>query len=249
MGEIVKTLNIPSDKSVFIVGDIHGDYDLYKKGCKDLGITDEDIVISVGDLTDRGNKNFASVVEFTRKKNRYAVKGNHCAMFADAFVRGDRASFECWFVNGGNTAFDELGEEGCQIVAGMLDELPIVLDITYGDLKLGIIHAGIPAHPRAGSEWNEVLYTAKNYSRYANDLVWDRSIIEKIQNGKHVDLLSGVDYVFHGHTPIKNPLIFDKRVYLDTGGVFNGKLTFAYFENSDEDNEIKFYTTGDWDSL
>lgn len=48
----VKVLNIPDDKRVFVIGDIHGNYEFYHETIKELGITDDDVVISVGDLVD-----------------------------------------------------------------------------------------------------------------------------------------------------------------------------------------------------
>ena len=41
-------------------------------------------------------------------------------------------------------------------------------------------------------------------------------------------LMKGVDYVFHGHTPVDDPLIIGNRCYIDTGAVFkDGYLTIV----------------------
>lgn len=42
-------LIIPDEQDLYIVSDIHGMYTLYKEGCKRMGITKDDVVISLGD--------------------------------------------------------------------------------------------------------------------------------------------------------------------------------------------------------
>lgn len=53
--------------------------------------------------------------------------------------------------------------------------------------------------------------------------------------------VNGVDFVFHGHTGVPYPILYQNRVYLDTGGVFNGQLTVA--QVNDETGKITTFTT------
>lgn len=51
MTELVKYLDISEDANIFIVGDIHGEYDLFLKQLFSMGFNpNNDIVVSVGDL-------------------------------------------------------------------------------------------------------------------------------------------------------------------------------------------------------
>ena len=49
----VKVIDVPDDKNVYFIGDIHGNFELFQSTLKELGITDDDVLISVGDLVDR----------------------------------------------------------------------------------------------------------------------------------------------------------------------------------------------------
>ena len=54
----IQVHKIPTDVNVFIVGDIHGCYDLLIAQLKEVGFNfDKDICFGVGDLVDRGPQN------------------------------------------------------------------------------------------------------------------------------------------------------------------------------------------------
>ena len=53
----VKVINVPDDKNLYIIGDIHGNHEFYEATLNELNITDDDVIISVGDLIDRGKYN------------------------------------------------------------------------------------------------------------------------------------------------------------------------------------------------
>lgn len=243
---IYKEIVIPDESELFIVGDLHGEFDLYEKGCRELGIKNSDVVVSVGDLVDRGDKNFKCVSEFLRKDNRYAVQGNHEDLMIKAFCGGSRQHYECWFFNGGETTLDELGEEGSSLISEMFKELPVILGVKYRGKTLGVVHGGLP-HMDVLNNWDNMVDFSVKTPNFTEKLIWDRSVIDQIQSelrsdeSSSVSEVKGIDYVFHGHTPVKNALIQENRIYIDTGGVFNGRLTFAYFQGE----ELKFYTTGD----
>ena len=65
---------------IFVVGDLHGDYDSYKKT---LGIwrkEKDSILIFLGDFADRGNKGFEiveSLMKLKENENVILLKGNH----------------------------------------------------------------------------------------------------------------------------------------------------------------------------
>ncbi len=238
-----KKITVPDSKRLYVVGDIHGCFDLYQKGVKDLGIKDDDIIISLSDLVDRGNKNFACVSEFYQNPNRVAILGNHEHLMIEGFLKKSRQHFHCWFSNGGDTTWDECGGAGCELIAAMVANFPVILDVQYGNQRLGFIHGGVPAGKLS---FDEVIREANKNPDYLERLVWDRSIIDDYRKkGNTAPAISDVDYVFHGHSPVKQPTLLNNRVYMDTGGVFNNKLTFAYFNKGD----LCFYTTGDHDDL
>lgn len=143
--KLFEKIVVPDEKELYIIGDVHGCFDLYTKGVKALGIKDEDVVISLGDLTDRGKQNFRCVMEFTRKANRYAIRGNHEDMMIQGMLDGSRDHYHCWQMNGGNTVWDEVGEEGATLLATILEDLPVVLIVEHRGKTLGFVHGGVPS--------------------------------------------------------------------------------------------------------
>jgi len=60
-----------------IIGDIHGCYDELLELLAELAVTDDDRVISVGDLVDRGPKSFEAWKFFEARRNSVVLMGNH----------------------------------------------------------------------------------------------------------------------------------------------------------------------------
>lgn len=240
---LFKHIDLHDDQELFIVGDLHGSYDLYKKGERMLGIRETDVVISLGDLTDRGEQNYRCVLEFTRKNNRFAIRGNHEDMMIRGLLEGSRDYYECWYQNGGWTVWNEMGEEGATLLAQMVEDLPVVLVATHRGKTYGFIHGGYPSAYEYLPIQDIALLeagTKVNTERFAESLMWDRDMVTCAQEGIKLPKVVGVDYVFHGHSYVPEPVINANRVYMDTGGVFNNNLTFAYF---DIEGELKFYST------
>lgn len=234
-------IDLKDDQELFVVGDLHGSYDLYKKGEQKLGIRENDVVISLGDLTDRGSQNLKCVVEFTKKTNRYAIRGNHEDMMIRGMLEGSRDYYECWYTNGGHSVWNELGEEGVTILAGMVEQLPVILTASHRGKIYAFIHAGYPSifEHLPITDIPKLNLSGDKLEGFAEALMWDRDMVACAQEGLRLPRVLGVDYVFHGHSYVPEPLINSNRIYIDTGSCFNGKLTVA---RVDEDG-IYFHTT------
>lgn len=236
-----KHLVVPDEVDLFVVGDLHGVFSLYKQAEKELGIKKEDYVISLGDLTDRGDENFKCVMEFTQYPNRHAIMGNHDDMMVKAFCEGSEEWRGCWVQNGGDTVLEEVGVEGAVALATMMQQFPVILTVEHRGKTLAFIHAEYPVElVNIRPQDVDKFQGTSDFPVILEKLVWGRNIINNILAGKQIREVQGVDYIFHGHTPVKKPVMHGNRVYMDTGAVFCGKLTFAYFNSSEE---LKFYTT------
>lgn len=64
-------------KRTIVVGDIHGCYDEFMQLLETIGFTDHDMLITVGDMVNRGPKSIEVVRFFLDTPNAYAVLGNH----------------------------------------------------------------------------------------------------------------------------------------------------------------------------
>ena len=61
----------------FIIGDIHGCYDELIELTEKIGLTDNDMLISLGDIVDRGNKSKEVYEYFLNRPNSKVLIGNH----------------------------------------------------------------------------------------------------------------------------------------------------------------------------
>ena len=238
----VKIIDVPDDKDLYIIGDVHGNYDFYEATLRELGITDDDVIISVGDLVDRGLNNSKMLNEFLKKENRYMVLGNHENMM----IRGQTDSnwYLNWLRNGGQQTLDEIGAEGIAEFCTLIEEtVPYILEVNHRGSKLGIAHAGIP-HYQHISDWETIKHWTENNAEYRHQLIWDRDAIEYARHDYNVPekekltrIITGVDYVIHGHTGVPNKFQFGNRVWIDTQ-FRSSKFTLAYIDS--ETNLMKF---------
>lgn len=217
---MIKELVIENDKRLFIIGDLHGCFDLYKNWCDKYNVTYEDVVISVGDVIDRGKNSKECLDEFLIKQNRFMVLGNHEERMVNAVHDS-----QLWMYNGGSETILSIGEDNYEYYTNLLKKLPVYLRIQYGDLKLGVAHAEIP----------NFIYTENmlkdNINKLKQNMIWGRSVIKSdIQSIKTVEF---EDYTIHGHTVVDSPIRIKNRIYIDTGAVFYDKLSFVQFDKNE----------------
>lgn len=77
----IRNLNIPTDKRLVFVSDIHGDVDSLKEGLEKINFSDDDYLFIIGDIYEKGDfrKNLETlkyVIELSKKPNVYPMAGN-----------------------------------------------------------------------------------------------------------------------------------------------------------------------------
>lgn len=205
---MLKVLDLAHAERVFVVGDIHGAFSKLELALDDLGFNRKtDYLISVGDLVDRGEEN-ERVLEFLEYSWFHAVRGNHEAMIIDP----EQAYLS--YQNGGKWFYD-LDEYLKPIFRKAFAQLPYLLEVHVpSGKKIGIAHATYP-----DGDWNNAKDVVKDHYK-SEKIIWDRSDIKlaKISGmGKHI---ANIDHVYHGHTPIYEPISAGNQSWIDTGGVF-----------------------------
>lgn len=266
-----KTITIPDEVNVFFVGDIHGCNTMLTQALELAGYDKgKDHVVCVGDLIDRGKENLQVLSRFLYNPRFHSVMGNHDWFMADKDVANWVYNGGDWaFDQLDADTIEVLGSEMEERFPVFLTVLHRgnKYGVVHGGIPLKYPESGVtPVVP----VWDEV--ANKEYSRRDIELfMWDRNVItevsyymeakvasEKPSNAMDeivsrlsdystidVPAVQGVDYVFHWHTGVKNPLRWHNRVWLDTGGVFNGRLTVAVVNT---DNTITTFTTEQLDS-
>ena len=201
----------------FVVGDIHGMYDLLMKQLDGLHFDrSKDRLFSVGDLIDRGPDS-AKCLGLLDCPWFFAVRGNHEDMMVEALASLNGRDMELWLNNGGQWILDYQDFQKNKEVLSMANKvagLPVAITISKPSGLVGICHAQPP-----GEEWA----MAQNPSeRQETIMLWGRVHVY------NEDALptSGVHKTYHGHTPIQNPVVRGNAHYIDTGSCFSdGYLT------------------------
>ncbi|MET3654064.1 metallophosphoesterase [Dyella japonica] len=207
----------------FVVGDIHGCFDLLSRAMDTVGFDEScDRLFSVGDLVDRGPSSHEAI-DWIAQPWFHAVRGNHEQM-AIGVAQG-RHDHDNYLRNGGGW-FLSLGDDRQKLVAAVFDTLPIAIEIDHAVGRIGLVHADI-----WGESWDGFLRDMQsdlsNSKRHklVEVALWSRSRIQAHQSGYPTSSVSDLHAMFVGHTPVEKPLCLGNVVYIDTGAVFGRSLT------------------------
>ncbi|WP_413733358.1 metallophosphoesterase [Sodalis sp. RH21] len=199
-------------RRILVVGDLHGCYDLLQdKLAQHAFDTQQDLLVSVGDLIDRGPKNL-QCLELLRQPWFCAVRGNHEQMAIDALQSGDGG---LWLANGGRwfLRLDDDEQRRARALIAECADLPLVIDIPMADRHIVVAHADYPldsyGFDRAVAQ---------------EDLLWSRQRINRNQRGRGAPI-KGATHFFFGHTPLDRIRHYFNQFYIDTGAVFGGSLS------------------------
>lgn len=222
MKDVYQAIDGSQYKRIFVVGDLHGCWlDLNEEMYKAQFDTQTDLLISVGDLIDRGTHNI-ECLELLNQPWFKAVMGNHEEMALNAITAKPNtaeadAYFAHWFRNGGMWFVEQSVEDINKTVDlfHKVAQLPYLIEVTIDDKKVVIGHADYPSNT----------YTFGKPVKL-EDVVWSRDRMVKNQNSRSV-VIEGADAFYFGHTPTKDPKQFKNQFYIDTGAVFGGRLTMV----------------------
>lgn len=202
-------------RHVWVVSDIHGCYQWLMDALKRRHFNPyEDLLISVGDIIDRG-PDCVKCLQLMDEKWFRAVRGNHEQMALDAIENND---FALWMSNGG-IWFSALEDKRNALrLLNACRDLPHIIEITCANGLNVIAHADYPA---AEYVWN------KRVS--AQRVLWDRDRLMGFMVGKGQGI-QGADHFWFGHTPLDKRYDFNNLHYIDTGAVFDGFLTLVQLQ-------------------
>lgn len=221
MKDIYQKINGDEYRGVWVVGDLHGCYTNLMNRLDAVGFDPaQDLLVSVGDLIDRGAEN-VECLDLINQPWFRAVRGNHEQMMLDALLNG--GSFGHWMSNGGGWWHSMDYEQDMRLksllpkVAG----LPLIIELEKGGKKFVICHAD---YPKEEYEFGKPVVE--------QDVIWNRErvstsmdLVDKVPVNDL--LIPGADLFIFGHTPARQPMRFSNQLYIDTGAVFTGNLTLV----------------------
>ena len=199
---------------IVAIGDVHGCVLQLGNILLDDTITGDELIF-LGDLFDRspflnGDKTVLEIVQTAQEfpeefgfKKVTALRGNHEDLLIRAIERGTESeAYELWEYNGGSEDFYPVAKENLE----WLKSLPIYAE--RGDYLF--VHAGVRPDVPLKEQTN-------------SDLMWIREEFHDVED-------HGLPYtVVHGHTPVDEIEIANKRINLDTGSFFSGNLSYMEF--------------------
>lgn len=200
-------------RHIWVVGDLHGSYRILKQKLKEIDFDfEKDLLISVGDLIDRGLES-AECLELINYDWFLSVQGNHEQMARDAlFVTLDA---NLWIYNGGLWFFYIDPLERAETVKNIRKtaDLPLVVELNIVGKRYVIAHADYPRMDyRFGADIDEF------------QTVWNR---DRINSPIH-SVITGADQFIFGHsTPKDGVFVRGNQLYIDTGIYFTKKVTLT----------------------
>jgi len=221
MTEIYQRIDGSAYRNIWVVGDLHGCYTLLMNKLDEIGFdTTQDLLISVGDLIDRGTENVECMELITFPWFR-AVRGNHEQMMLDGL--SEHGNVAHWLANGGNWFFylDYDKERQAKALVHKVAELPLIIEMVSGDKKYVICHAD---YPHNEYEFGKLVN--------AEQVIWSRERITGLMNDRGCEI-TGADAFIFGHTPAKAHLKFWNLNYIDTGAVYCGNLTLRQLQGEE----------------
>ena len=169
---------------VLVIGDVHGEFTKLMSLYKKLEVTDNDLVIFLGDYVDRGREN-VKVLKFmmkaAKKENIIALCGNHDDMLATDIVAGYVS------LNAANETLREIAQQN-QIeknfdgkVLEFIKSLPFTFEMEINGKEYFFCHAGVDPN---------VPFDEQDET----DLLWIREQFFTAYDGEKI--------VVVGHTPV-----------------------------------------------
>ncbi len=188
--------------AIYAVGDIHGCLEPLQRLMEKIAPRPEDTVVFVGDYIDRGPRSREVVDYLLRLPYRCVfLMGNHERMLL-SFLDGEDE--DVFLENGGQETIKSYDGDPLNIPASHLAFFQN-LRTMYETPDFLFVHAGIrPMVPLA--------------EQSLHDLIWIRHEFIKFA-GRYPKP------VVFGHTPLRQLLMAEDRIGIDTGCVYGGKLS------------------------
>ena len=186
----------------FVIGDIHGCYDELICLIKKMGVDAEDMLVSVGDIVDRGNKSKEVYEYFNNRPNSIVIVGNHQRKHINGVLSYAQEIVKVQFGQDYQTFLNWLN----------------TLSYSYETEEAIIVHAAFEHDKLLKEQKDEVLSGSTSGERYLE---------KKYEPDTHwTDYYKGNKPIIYGHHVVgESPKIKNNIYGIDTGACHGGFLT------------------------
>lgn len=217
--------------ATYVIGDIHGEYDLFMELIDKLKLKNKDTLYIMGDVLDRGPHPIKVLHKLMEMPNVICLVGNHELMALECleFLMKEITDMSIeeldenmlnnivtWQYNGSKTTIDEfrrLKPEEQREIIEFIKDFSLYEELTVNDKDYLLVHAGLGNFS-----------PDKDIEDYSlSEIVWDRADYDK----KYFDDI----YLVTGHTPTqliesnsKKGYIYknNNHIAIDCGACFHG---------------------------
>ena len=215
----------------YVMSDIHGEYEKYRKMLDLIRLSDRDALFVLGDVVDRGSQPMEVLKDMMTRSNVYPIMGNHdfLALYLldklnmditeenldNALTTEDMNDMLGWLDDGGSTTisgFQKLPKSERTDILEYLSEFALYETIDVGSKTFIMVHAGL-GNFRKDKKLSE--YSAEELLITRNDpniKLFDDENIFLITGHTPTPLISGIPEIYHGASTI----------CIDCGACFDG---------------------------
>lgn len=192
----------------YVVGDLHGQYDLLMEELLRTGFDRRcDRLICAGDMVDRGPQS-VECLKLLREPWFFSVLGNHEDMMINSLIDLDLEAAFHWVERcGGRWIRDADSDLVGDLTRDFLLSLPLALEVPVAGGVVGVIHASV---------------TSGRWGQFQKEQdIWNRRIAKRASCSDQAPpkeaVVDGIDAVVVGHNITERPLVRGNTLLLDTG--------------------------------
>ena len=135
----------------YVMSDLHGRYDLYRKMMETIHFGQDDVLYVLGDVVDRNCGGIQILKEIMANPNIHMLLGNHEFMMRNTLANPKKCSMNgyednmaLWYRNGGQVTHEEFDAEEPETqkqILCFLEKLPLSLSVTVNGTRWQFCHA------------------------------------------------------------------------------------------------------------
>lgn len=250
MNNPVVKLNI-SDKVVYVVGDVHGRFDLLNKLLDQVNFDPcANVLIACGDLIDRGEHS-VETLNLLKQNWFYSVRGNHEELLLEFFEQYIESGMiqekkflsdeDPFIFNGGGWVknlysknVNRMSSEFDELIK-LIKQLPFVICVEIAGKRFNVIHAQATRPLELRDKEENILWVDSDFDNWyetgimpecaAKNILWGRTIMHSYKVLKDVKIYDGLSTTYCGHTPYHIGAIRKmlSHNFMDTGAYLSSK--------------------------
>lgn len=238
-------------KQLFVIGDIHGEFDLFTSLLEDFDKEMHQLVL-IGDLLDRGQRSKACLLmgkKLVQEEHAIYLRGNHEALFLN-FLKNPEDRYKNYLLNGGGETIESLLHSGA-VQEYSATEISLMIQSRYKELILFMenlpyfyewenylcVHAGVNLKL---AQWQDTT---------EDDMIWIRKEFHEDKNRTGRKIIFGHTPSMYLHADSKATKIWhsDNKIGIDGGGVYGGSIHGVIFNESGIIQDIELFNKHEWE--